>query len=86
MATAHANLTNIEKTEIHEALQTTCKKNNQLSTKNKTKNKNMNSKHEITPYLDTFLAVRRMKSTALNSIVPVMLSLMVYDLQLLRAN
>ena len=41
---------------------------------------------EITPYLDTFLAVRRMKSTAANSIVPVMLSLMVYDLQLLRAN
>ena len=33
MAAAQANLTNIEKTEIHEALQKECKKNNQLSTK-----------------------------------------------------
>ena len=44
MAAAQANLTNIEKTEIHEALQKECKKKatNYLP-KNKTKNKNMNS-------------------------------------------
>ena len=33
MAAAQANLANIEKTEIHEALQKACKKSNQLSTK-----------------------------------------------------